>query len=479
MGPKPDDESTLQAWQSILNSREVFPEPQDLKLSARVLKSIKSVFASFSSCFRDLFCGWAKNYHKLEGEATTERVSPGVQKIFDFCRIAKQHGLDWAWIDTVCIDKTNNVELQEAIVSMFRWYKESKCCFTYLQDVGEGPDLYDLSKSDWFKRGWTLQELLAPRDMVFFNSNWIRIGTKAELIDQLHGVTSVPNEVLEEPECISYYCMAQRMSWASKRITTRGEDIAYCLMGLFDIDMPLIYGEGAKKAFLRLQIEIMQNYEDESLLAWNVDTLDTIAVVDDKVGLSIKSGKTAHSVPAPIITGLLARCVTQFAHSGNITIRADNTPEAPFKMAVRGMETVRGVGLVDKFAVKTVKTEGSSHDPTDSSVVVVPLGCGPANQPSPASLILVKDVISNATNRWCRIKLDPVTERHLIDNWLSEDNTSFTERHIFVRVSWPLTLPKGDGSVAGLVSFEGGGLRVSPSPRRRPPRPPRPPIPRE
>ena len=121
--------------------------------------------------------------------------------------------------------------------------------------------------SRWFTRGWTLQELIAPASLQFYSAEWTRLGSLADLAFHVAEVTSIPISLLLHETTVEYYCAARRMSWASKRHTTRVEDQAYCLFGLFQINMPLLYGE-REKAFLRLQEEILRVTDDLSLLAW-------------------------------------------------------------------------------------------------------------------------------------------------------------------------------------------------------------------
>ena len=190
----------------------------------------------------------------------------GYAKIERFCEHAAADGWEWCWIDTCCIDKTSSAELSESINSMFKWYEQSQVCYAYLSDVtgsgihGSRSDRIENSK--WFTRGWTLQELLAPPTLIFLNQDWIDIGTKASLDYKLKEITGIFD--------IANYndaSVAQKMSWASARKTTRLEDEAYCLLGLFGVTMPLLYGEGSK-AFMRLQLEILGQSSDESIFAW-------------------------------------------------------------------------------------------------------------------------------------------------------------------------------------------------------------------
>ncbi|KAI0531709.1 heterokaryon incompatibility protein-domain-containing protein [Xylaria digitata] len=205
-----------------------------------------------------------------EGECTLQDMSmvdvelrKGYEKIRFCCEQAVVDGLGWAWVDTCCIDKTSTAELSEAINSMFRWYSNAKVCYAYLVDA---TDKDGLASSRWFSRGWTLQELIAPKVVRFYSKNWGLLGSKSELGDTLEKITGIDAFVLSTGN-FHQVCVAKRMSWAAKRNTTRVEDEAYSLMGIFDVNMPLIYGEG-KKAFLRLQQEILRVSDDQSLFAW-------------------------------------------------------------------------------------------------------------------------------------------------------------------------------------------------------------------
>lgn len=201
------------------------------------------------------------------------RQMAGFAKIEKCAEIAAEEGLQYAWADTCCIDKSSSAELSEAINSMYRWYQMAIVCYAYLVDVripASLSDKYEINRrvknSRWFTRGWTLQELLAPRNVMFFSSDWQPIETKSALSRLIENFTGIPSVVLISGD-LSTECIASRMSWAAERSTTRTEDMAYCLMGLFDVNMPMLYGEGSK-AFLRLQEEIMRKTDDESIFAW-------------------------------------------------------------------------------------------------------------------------------------------------------------------------------------------------------------------
>ena len=166
---------------------------------------------------------------------------------------------------------------------MYRWYMNAAVCYVYLSDVpGHCPPLSDegsihpsrlqwvesLEESRWFTRGWTLQELIAPQRVFFFGQAWNYIGSLPELVHLVSGITNIQIDVLEHSRPLSDLSIAQRLSWAAKRQTTRIEDQAYSLFGILDVNMPLLYGEGAK-AFIRLQEEIIHHSTDQSIFAWD------------------------------------------------------------------------------------------------------------------------------------------------------------------------------------------------------------------
>ncbi|OAQ69940.2 HET domain-containing protein [Pochonia chlamydosporia 170] len=189
----------------------------------------------------------------------------GYHKIRATCETCRGHGFQYVWIDTCCIDKSSSAELNEAINSMFKWYENAKTCYVYLADLTAKPSYTEsLKHCRWLTRGWCLQELLAPRDVRFYGANWDFIGTKIELQETLSDLTGIDDDVLNGNTPLHAIPVARRMSWAARRNTTRMEDTAYCLLGIFDINMPMLYGEG-EKAFLRLQEEIIRRSNDLSI----------------------------------------------------------------------------------------------------------------------------------------------------------------------------------------------------------------------
>ena len=184
--------------------------------------------------------------------------------------------------------------------------------------------------SRWFKRGWTLQELLAPAVVIFLDQDWIELGTKLSLQEEVCHATGISTHHLHQPRDAS---VAQKMSWASTRATTRSEDLAYCLLGVFDVNMPLLYGEGMK-AFQRLQEEILKHSTDESLFAW---------------------ANRGYNV-----SGLLAESPQDFRHSGNIVPeKLLKLPRKPYSNTNLGLAITMNYVTFDTLGSLGV-VEGSS-----------------------------------------------------------------------------------------------------------------------
>ena len=196
----------------------------------------------------------------------TGKSKSGYDKI-QFCgQQAECDGLQYFWVDTCCIDKSNHVELQKAINSMFRWYQKAAKCYVYLSDVSiakrkASDEVLEYAwepafrQSKWFARGWTLQELLAPILVEFFSRERRKLGDKRSLRQQLHEITGIPLAALSGAR-LSQFSDKERFSWIQSRQTKVEEDRAYSLLGIFDVEMPLRYGEGSAIAFKRLDEEI-------------------------------------------------------------------------------------------------------------------------------------------------------------------------------------------------------------------------------
>lgn len=258
----------------------------------------------------------------------------GYSKVVKCCQFAKSRGFSWVWIDTwcaffhmirqtppiranhisSCIDKRSSSELSEALNSMFRWYTSARECYAFLDDVTLHPNDVDLlqvlRRSDWFTRGWTLQELIAPKAVVFVSAEWTVIGRKSRkatddmrrgnrgaqsysvrgdwrsdqwypetMLAALHTLTRIPRDVLlDQRSHLHLQSVAEKMSWVGSRRTTRIEDQAYCVLGLFYITLAPLYGEGLR-AFDRLQAKIMERVSDETIFAWNLGSSESWRVL--------------------------------------------------------------------------------------------------------------------------------------------------------------------------------------------------------
>ncbi|KAE9976271.1 hypothetical protein BLS_002145 [Venturia inaequalis] len=243
----------------------------------------------------------------------------GYGKIKGCCEQARAEStpIDWVWIDTCCIDQKKEAELGQAIRSMWRWYADAAFCYALLADVSgktpiDSPSFDETFKNDkYFTRAWTLQELLAPKEVVMFSKDWDRIGTRAGFRKIISAATRIDPKALDGIDTSrSSFSIAQRMCWAADRNCSIPEDIAYCLMGIFDVSMPVLYGENPEKAFLRLQEEIVKQTNDESLLAWDPDP--------DHIESGAETSGSGYTTSPLRLTGPLASHPRQFRNSGNI-----------------------------------------------------------------------------------------------------------------------------------------------------------------
>jgi Heterokaryon incompatibility protein (HET) len=195
---------------------------------------------------------------------------PGYDKIRFCARRSDHDGLRFFWIDTCCINKANFTELTEAINSMFKWYRQATQCYVYLSDVPDDKDPTStvesaLPSSRWFRRGWTLQELIAPSSVLFFSRSGELLGSKKSLVQYIHQITGIDIEALQGNR-LSEFSIDKRISWAKGRETKVEEDAAYCLLGIFDVHMTLIHGEGRQRAFDRLRRKVRKSL-DPALLS--------------------------------------------------------------------------------------------------------------------------------------------------------------------------------------------------------------------
>jgi hypothetical protein len=258
---------------------------------------------------------------------TAIEAKAGYGKILDCCKRSLDDGYRWTWVDTCCIDKTNSVELSEAINSMFQWYQNAAVCYVFLDDVTKPPDPQEIPRdpihrSRWFTRGWTLQELIAPPRVFIFDTAWQLIGELTEgsgLLDVVSETTGIPGKYLHNGG-IHSASISMRMSWAAKRQTTREEDMAYCLLGIFNVNMPLLYGEGGEKAFIRLQEEIIKTNFDQTIFAWVQENTSSLSSQDSEN------------------IGIFAKSASAFQYSGNIVPSMDHIAQrVPFQMTNLGL----------------------------------------------------------------------------------------------------------------------------------------------
>jgi hypothetical protein len=253
-------------------------------------------------------------------EKDTGLTKAGFKKL-EFCADqAARDGLRYFWVDTCCIDKSSSAELTEAINSMFAWYRDAVRCYVYLSDVSTSSLtsstpaqqhwIRAFQQSRWFTRGWTLQELVAPVSVEFFSAEGERIGNKYSLVQELHGVTGISVEALHGSP-LGKLSVNERMSWVGQRKTKHEEDAAYSLLGIFDVHMPLIYGEGRRKAFARLQKEInASSSEERSTLPQN--------------GTSQSHGQATHAYNGPVFHGPISgRYVVSGTHVTGGTVNFD------------------------------------------------------------------------------------------------------------------------------------------------------------
>lgn len=251
---------------------------------------------------------------------------------------------------------------------MFSWYEAAVCCFVFLDDVSVRSDLpafETLRWSSWFKRGWTLQELLAPRSVTFCDTDWTILGNidvppttgvwdtsefgpcLSRPVSEITGIPTVYLETRSYAKALSNACVAQKLSWAARRRTTRVEDEAYCLLGLLGVNMPLLYGEG-KRAFLRLQEEIIRRSPDQSTFAWSTDRA---------IGFD-----TGRSPVYEAYDPLLAPALRNFRRSGRVEVPPweEALPYASYTFSNRGIHiTAQAVRYAPKAAPhQRLKVEG-------------------------------------------------------------------------------------------------------------------------
>ena len=249
--------------------------------------------------------------------------NPSLNKIRGACAQAREQKLEWLWIDTCCIDKANAVEETRSINAMFDWYRSAAVCYTYLHDVdassssrlGTFHRQQGNQVSEWFERGWTLQELLAPRHMEFYDFKWNYMGTRQDLSADIQRATSINKVYITGDANLDEASVATRLSWMAGRVTKEPEDIAYSMLGILNINMTPQYGEG-EKAFMRLQKTLMEDSSDESIFAW---------IVPPQGLACYRKGNRPPPKWAPdnMSWGLLAPSPDCFKNSGDVVVIPD------------------------------------------------------------------------------------------------------------------------------------------------------------
>ena len=302
-------------------------------------------------------------------------------------RLLCQHLLT-GWLLAV-VDKSSSAELIESINSMFQWYRKAVVCYVLLEDLTKDTALDvtladGLSRCRWFTRGWTLQELLAPKLVEIFNKAWVHIGTKSDHAEAISELTGITTDVLLNETDISTVSVAERMSWASNRQTKRKEDMAYCLLGIFDVNMPLIYGEG-EKAFRRLQEEIIKHSNDLSIFLW-----------DPALG---------NSANVPTYVGILAKSPVQFANSADITLLLYNDANPEFSL------TNKGLFLKDGFELVSGLCRIDGNPPSRQYMLSMPHSLNSTG-------IFLRKL---GPSSYCRLGRIPFTNSRIIYNTIEED----------------------------------------------------------
>ncbi|KAL6808235.1 heterokaryon incompatibility domain-containing protein [Trichoderma camerunense] len=328
----------------------------------------------------------------------------GFSKIRSTCKKAYSHGLDYAWVDTCCIDKTSSAELSESINSMFKWYKNSAIAYAFLEDYSspkfEKPTPNTTSvgfgHSRWFTRGWTLQELIAPRRLEFYNRSWENIAEKTAIAKELEEITGIDAIVLDGSDPLQQVSVGRRLSWAANRETTREEDLAYCLLGLFDVNMPLIYGEGGK-AFLRLQEHILQQSDDHTIFAWRAATASTDR--DMLHGLFAQSPRDFHNF-AGSWSGGQPGYKTHTGFDRLVRVWGSKVPQDPITMSNKGIHITS--------LVKDIRQPWASGD-----LVILLLNCCFNASPSTTAGIYLKRL---GSGQYARVRGNELARVHSDSN---------------------------------------------------------------
>ncbi|KAF1828366.1 HET-domain-containing protein [Decorospora gaudefroyi] len=351
---------------------------------------------------------WGPDHEEVTFKDLTEGVGKnkaGYGKLTFCAKQVAYDSLQFFWVDTCCINKSSSSELSEAINSMFRWYKNAKICYAYLADV-PGYNTHPpavvavkFARSRWFTRGWTLQELLAPTDVRFFSNDWSNVGSKDALANTISTITKIDVAFLSGDKSMDQASVAKKMSWASGRVTTRLEDTAYCLLGIFGVNIPLLYGEG-ERAFVRLQEEIMRVSDDQSLFAWG----------EPESTSTPSSERNERTRATNQLRGLFASSPSEFATCGNIIPDEVAEIEEPYILTNKGVRLVVPVYKNNSIPYDDIAVLACRPEDSLLHVLVMPLkalgGCQFARGCSKPYTI-PRDHIAVLTNRAIYVKQMP------------------------------------------------------------------------
>lgn len=334
-------------------------------------------------------------------DASFSSISRGLhssaRKLRSACMLAQNQGFAYIWVDTVCIDKSSSEELRMALNSMFKWYHEAAVCYTFFNDVlfaATGPDMFNSlheerlgRPSEWFERGWTLQELVAPRKMEFYDAHWALMGNRNDLAEYVGKAARINPVYLNGKANYRNACNAVKMSWMAGRRTQMVEDIAYSLLGIFNVHLTPQYGEGIK-AFSRLQDAIMSDFGtmDESLFAWQWPPNRQLA-----------NFRSEHRSP-PIFSeqqwGLLAPSPDCFANSGDLVVdpgRVEQRINGGFHVTPYGITVTTGYG------------DGKNFFGLNKSSMSLALNCWRVTKERALETIVL-ELKGSSRKGWCRVE---------------------------------------------------------------------------
>ncbi|KAI6095815.1 hypothetical protein F5141DRAFT_1265501 [Pisolithus sp. B1] len=201
--------------------------------------------------------------------------TPPNEKLRSFCKKTRELGYKWAWSDTCCIDKSTSSTLDQSLTSMYKWYADSAATLVFLADAVHPSKPGDLTRSLWMTRAWTLQELLAPKVIFFYDSRWkpyLNIfgenhKQSVDIMQELADAIKISHRTITtfSPDDLA---IREKLRLASTRNATYVEDIAYSLIGIFKSDIRPHYGEGAN-ALGHLLEEIVTRFGEVTVFAWS------------------------------------------------------------------------------------------------------------------------------------------------------------------------------------------------------------------